>query len=131
MSELKIGLRHSVTHSVTENDTALHFHSGALPVLATPVLICTAEETCFLACLPYLAEGEGTVGTKVNISHTAPTPVGMKYRCDCVLEKIEGRKLTFSVTLYDEIEEIAHGSHERFIINETRFTDKAYGKSIH
>lgn len=127
-SELKPGLQYSVTHVVEEQHTAKAFHSGALRVLATPVLITTAEETCFLCVLPFLEEGMGTVGIRVDISHTAPTPVGMSYRCDCVLEKIEGRLLTFRVELFDETGPIAHGTHERCIINEARFLEKAYQK---
>ena len=72
---------------------------------------------------------QGTVGTLVNIRHLAPTPVGMKYRCECEIIAVEGRLIRFHVLLSDAVETIGEGIHERFIINNERFTAKAYRKS--
>ena len=129
MEKLTAGLKGYGNFIVKESDSAKAFRSGSLAVLATPVLIASAEETCADLVQPLLDEGMGTVGTRVDIRHLAPTPIGMKYHCECELTGVEGRKLLFSVTLYDEKEQIAEGTHERFIINNERFFAKAQNKA--
>ena len=126
---IKIGLKAIDEYTVREQDTAISFDSGALKVLATPMLICNAERSCKNLIDPLLDEGMGTVGTLVNIRHLAPTPVGMKYRCECEVTAVEGRMIRFHVFLKDEIETIGEGIHERVIINNERFTAKANGKT--
>ena len=129
MNSLKIGLKGKQEFQVMPADSAKAFRSGSLDVLATPVLIASAEETCADLVQPMLDSGMGTVGTQVNIRHVAPTPIGMKYHCECELTEIDGRKLSFQVTLFDEIEKIGEGTHERFIINEEKFFNKCMMKS--
>ena len=80
---IEIGLKAIDEYIVTKNDTAKSLDSGALEVLATPMLICNAERTCKNLIQPLLDESMGSVGTLVNIRHLAPTPIGMKYRCEC------------------------------------------------
>ena len=123
------GLKASADYIVNEKDTAINFDSGALHVLATPMLICSAERTCKNLVDPLLDEGLGTVGTLVNIRHLAPTPVGMKYHCDCEITDVDGRMIRFHVVLRDEVETIGEGIHERCIINNERFLTKAYKKT--
>ena len=76
--------------------------SGTLDVFATPALVALAEKTCWQSVAPALEAGSGTVGTKLELEHTAPTPVGMTVTCHSELVAVEGRKLTFKVTLADE-----------------------------
>ncbi len=128
MEELKTGLKGYGEFTVKETDSARAFRSGSLDVLATPVLIASAEETCADLVQPLLDEGLGTVGTLVNIRHLAPTPIGMKYRCECEIIAVEGRKIRFHVILTDERELIAEGTHERVIISEERFFGKTQKK---
>lgn len=109
-------------------DSAKAFRSGSLDVLATPVMIASAEETCADLVQSCLDEGMGTVGTQVSIRHLAPTPIGMKYHCDCEVTSVEGRVIRFNVVLYDEKEKIGEGTHERVVINEERFFSKAQKK---
>ena len=125
---IEIGLKAIDEYIVTQNDTAKTLDSGALEVLATPMLICNAERTCKNLIQPLLEEGMGSVGTLVNIRHLAPTPVGMKYRCECEIIAVEGRMIRFHVVVKDEVEIIGEGIHERFIINDERFTAKAQNK---
>ena len=125
---IQTGLKGSREFTVKESDSAKAFRSGSLDVLATPVMIAYAEETCADLVQQLLDKGIGTVGTRVDICHLAPTPIGMKYRCDCEITAVEGRKITFSIELFDEKEQIAKGSHERFIINEERFFKKTQNK---
>ena len=72
--------------------------------------------------------GSGTVGTKLELEHTAPTPVGMTVTCHSELVAVEGRKLTFKVTLADEKGPVGGGTHERFVIFEEKFAAKAEAK---
>jgi len=67
----------------------------------------------------------------MNLSHIAATPVGMTVRCETELISIDRRKLTFCIEAYDEKEKIATGTHERFIIDNKTFREKAYGKLNH
>lgn len=128
METLKTGLKGRSDFCVKETDSAKAFRSGSLEVLATPVLIASAEETCADFVQPFLEPGKGTVGTMVNMRHLAPTPIGMKYHCECELTSIDGRVLTFHVILFDEVEKIGEGTHERVIISEERFFNKCQSK---
>ena len=75
-----------------------------------------------------IEEGQGTVGTRLNVSHDAATPVGMKVWAESCLTEIDGRRLVFKVRAYDECGLIGQGTHERFIIKKQRFLEKAEAK---
>ena len=110
---------------VQDSDTARSSGGESLPaVLSTPRLIGRMEYTAHTAILPYLAEGQSSVGTLVNIRHLAATPVGMKARFKVQLLEVSGRKLRFQVEAWDEVEKIGEGEHERFIIDTARFTER-------
>jgi fluoroacetyl-CoA thioesterase len=96
---------------------------GMAPVLATPRLISFMERTAHLAVLPYLAEGQSTVGVHVDVRHLAATPVGMEVRFRAELVEVDRRRLRFKVEAWDEVEKIGEGEHERFIIDWQRFLD--------
>ena len=115
--------------TVTEEITAKVVGSGGLEVFATPMMIALSEKTALTSIMPYLEEGQSTVGTKIDIAHIAATPVGMKVTCETELIEIDRRRLVFSVNVYDEIEKIAEGTHERFIVDNEKFISKAYGKA--
>ena len=95
---------------------------------ATPALVALAEKTCWMSVAPELDEGCGSVGTKLELEHTAPTPVGMTVTCESELTAVEGRKLVFHVTLHDEKGAVGGGTHERFIVNDAKFAAKAEAK---
>ncbi|MGN1081815.1 MAG: thioesterase family protein [Acutalibacteraceae bacterium] len=107
-----------------ESNTAAAVGSGNLRVFATPAMIALMEETCAACAAPFLDKGCTTVGISVNITHSSATPVGMKVHCDCVLEKVDGRKLVFSVKAFDERGLIGGGTHERFIVFAEKFQQK-------
>jgi len=88
-------------------------------------MIAMMERTSVHLVRPYLEEGEGSVGTKVNISHIAATPIGMKVRVRSTVKEINGRRITFTVEAYNEKEKIGEGTHERAIINVKKFTEKS------
>lgn len=125
---LEIGMKGSAETVVTIDNTAKAFTSGALEVFATPAMISLMEETCWKMIQPELEEGLGSVGTKVNVSHTAPSAIGKTVVCEATLIEIDGRRLTFEVVCSDENGMVGMGTHERFIINNEKFIAKAEGK---
>ena len=100
--KLEAGICGEQSVRVSAENTAKTMGSGTLDVFATPALVALAEKTCWQSVAPALEAGSGTVGTKLELEHTAPTPVGMTVTCRSELVAVEGRKLTFKVTLADE-----------------------------
>ena len=100
----------------------------ALEVTATPALAALVEKACWQSVAPELDPGCGTVGTKLELAHNAPTPVGMMVRCESELTAVDGRKLTFSAVMYDDAGEVGRATHERFIIQNEKFQKKADAK---
>ena len=113
---------------VTEELTAMRIGSGLLPVYATPMMIALMENTAANSVQPYLEEGQGTVGTRVDVSHLAATPLGMTVRVETELTEIDRRCLVFSVHAFDDAGLIGEGTHERFIVNNEKFMLKANSK---
>jgi fluoroacetyl-CoA thioesterase len=124
------GLAHSETITITDRlivpEMADFFANFAAmpPVFATAYLVAFVEWTCVRALGPHLLEGEHSVGTHVDLSHIAATPVGMKATAVVELIECDGRKLRFKVTCRDERDEIAAGVHERFVIDQARFLSR-------
>lgn len=106
---------------VGTRDTAHHVGSGKIKVLATPVMVMLLEEAALSAVESFLPSGYQTVGTQLNISHLAATPVGMRVFAHAEVVEVEGRKLIFKVWAEDESERIGEGSHERIIVELERF----------
>lgn len=125
---MEIGITNVLEKVVSRDMTASVMGSGTLEVFATPAMIELIEETAWKSVTPYMGQGESTVGTMLNVNHVAPTPIGMKVRCETCLKAIEGRKLVFDVNVYDEVGLIGKGTHERFIITADRFQAKANSK---
>jgi fluoroacetyl-CoA thioesterase len=125
---LETGIRGEQSVLVTAANTAKTMGSGTLEVFATPALVALAEKTCWMSVADALDEGSGSVGTKLELEHTAPTPVGMTVTCESELVAVEGRKLTFKVALHDEKGPVGGGTHERFVINNAKFAAKAEAK---
>ena len=125
---LSVGIKGNLERTVTEDLTTEALGSGLLPVFATPAAVALAEETAWRSVAGELEEGQGTVGTLMELAHIAATPLGMKVRCETELVEVDRRKLVFTVKIYDEKEKVADGRHERFIIDNAKFLSKAEGK---
>ena len=123
---MKPGLSATVELSVDEDCTAIAFHSGEVPVLATPRLIALCEEATIRAMEDQLEPGETTVGMRVQFDHLAPTGIGGKVRAEATLEKVEGRRLTFTVSVSDSRGLVGAGKITRVIVNTDRFLDKMH-----
>ena len=119
--ELQSGIKNEKSIVVTEELTASKVGSGLLPVYATPSMIALMENTCADCVQPYMQEGDGTVGTSVDIKHVSATPVGKTVRCECTLTEVNGKKLVFEVNAYDDKGLIGPGTHKRAIINNEAF----------
>ena len=113
---------------VAEQQTAKHLGSGELAVFATPCMIALMENTAYRSVQPCLEPGQGTVGTLLNVKHLAATPVGMEVRCETKLIEIDRKRLVFEVKAFDACGLIGEGLHERFIVDNQRFMQKAGGK---
>ena len=122
------GIKNKIEITVSEKDTAKVFGSGELLVLATPRMVALMEECAYKAVSPYLEDGAGTVGTKMDVSHLAATPVGMKVWAEAEVISAEGRKIVYSVKAFDECGLIGEGTHERFIVYNEKFVEKTYAK---
>jgi predicted thioesterase len=115
--KLAVGLRHAATVTVTDDMTPAHLRSEPLRVLSTPDMIRLIERTAIEAVQPYLAPGQATVGTRVDVAHLAGTLVGMTVTIAVELTEIDRRKLVFRVEVRDELDEAGRGTHERFIVD--------------
>ena len=125
---IEIGTSYELTFEVTDDLTALTVGSGTLPVLATPVLAAKLEECAWRAAAPFLEEGSSTVGTRLELNHTSPTPVGMTVTCRAEVTAAEGRKLAFRLSAGDAAGPVGEGTHQRAVIQEERFLSKAKNK---
>ena len=128
MKEIAPRLRFTAQLTVGEEDTALALGSGELRVLATPRLAALMESAAWQSVAPFLDEGETTVGVRLELEHTAATPVGMTVWAESELIAAEGRKLTFNVQARDESGPIGAAVHERAVVKSGRFLEKTYGK---
>lgn len=125
---LSIGLKGRADATVTQELTAAAVGSGLVPVYATPYMIALMEHAAVNALEGHLEAGQGSVGTHLNVSHDAATPVGMKVWAECELTAISGKLLDFTVTAYDEAGVIGKGTHQRCIITTERFLSKVAQK---
>lgn len=121
-------IKNRIEMVVDTDNTAEKMGSGELPVLATPAMVALIEETCWKSVAGSFGDGYGTVGTRLEISHLAPTPVGMKVWCESELIEKDGRKLKFAVKVYDETGLVGEGVHERFAVDNAKFMAKAQAK---
>jgi predicted thioesterase len=123
------GLSATVTLVVEETDTALAMGSGDVPVLATPRVIALAEQASVEAIADELKSGATSVGYEVQLAHLSPTPVGGRVTAEATLESIEGRRLTFRVSVSDARGLVAAGRVTRVVVMRERFVERAQAES--
>ena len=125
---LKAGIIKEITEKVTDKNTAKTMKSGELNVYATPAMIALMEQAAYISVADELEEGQGSVGTLMNVKHISATPVGMEVTAKSELVEIDGRRLVFQVEAFDERGKIGEGEHERFIVDNVKFQQKADSK---
>ena len=128
--KLETGICGEQSVRVSAENTAKTMGSGTLDVFATPALVALAEKTCWQSVAPALEAGSGTVGTKLELEHTAPTPVGMTVRATATVTGVSenGKLITFRVEASDDWGPIGEGTHTRAVIANDRFLQKCNGK---
>lgn len=121
MDELKPGLTGRATMVVGTNDTAPRVGSGHISVLATPMMISLMEEAALAAVERHLPEGKQSLGTRMDVTHIAATPIGLKVEATAELVEVDGRKLIFAVSARDDHDLIGEGRHERVVVTAGSF----------
>ena len=130
MREIPLGTKGTFTMRVEPAHLANQFKDAMLPpVLATPMMILMMENAALNAIRPYLEPGESAVGTAINIRHLAATPVGHTVRAEAEVIKVEGKRIEFTVSATDELEDIGNGTHARTLINLRSFNERLATKS--
>ena len=127
-NELKPGITLELTEEVTSDKTASAIGSGMLPVYATPAMIALMENAACNSVADYLEDGQGTVGTSMNVQHVSATAEDRQVRAVATLTEVDGRRLVFDVEAFDDAGLIGKGTHERFIITNEKFLAKAKNK---
>ena len=125
---IEIGMTGEVHTMAEREDTALEVGSGSLLVYATPCMVALMEGAACEAIQNALPEDKTSVGTYLEISHLAATPVGLEVWAQAEVTAVDGNTITFQVTAFDETGKIGEGIHKRAVINTQRFLDKAYSK---
>lgn len=125
---IEVGLKGHVEKTVSDTLTAASCGSGSLPVFGTPFMLALMEEAACRSLSGHLDDGWGSVGIGMTVTHDAATPVGMKVWADSVLTQVNGRKLTFEVTAYDEAGQIGTCRQERFLVQNEKFLGKCNAK---
>jgi predicted thioesterase len=128
MEALKVGLVAERTTLVDQGNTAKSLGSGDVEVFGTPAMIALMEAAAVAAIEPYLDPGQSSVGIELQVEHVAATPLGQTVRSSAELTGIEGRRLTFQVTAWDQVALIGKGSHTRVLIDRERFTANVKSK---
>jgi fluoroacetyl-CoA thioesterase len=125
--QLAAGLAGRVTLTVGDADTAAALGSGDVPVLATPRVVALLEAATVAATVATLEPGNTTVGTRVELDHLAATAVGRQVVAEARLIAVDGRRLTFEVTLHDGDTVAAQGRVERVVVDRDRFLGRLAG----
>jgi fluoroacetyl-CoA thioesterase len=124
MNTLTPGLSAELSITISEADTASKWGSGRVPVYSTPALVGLMEATAVKALEGQLDPAQTTVGGRIDVRHLAATPVGMTVRARAELTAVDGRKLTFQVEAWDEVEKIGKALHERFLVDTEKFVSR-------
>ena len=128
MSEIPTGARRTCEHLVTSELAIDFLGPEEARVLATPSLVALFEMCCRNLLREFLPAGQDSVGAHIELRHLAPTPLGMRVRLQVEVTGVEGRRVQFRLEAMDEREKVAEGTHERFIVDVARFTQRVRQK---
>jgi fluoroacetyl-CoA thioesterase len=130
LGQIVPGLTGTAEIIVGPEHTAPFVGSGRIAVLATPVMINVVEAAALAAVEHLLPAGHQSLGIRLDISHTAATPVGLRVVATAEVTRVEGRTISFRVTARDEFEPIGGGSHERVVVSVARFDERVQRKLV-
>ena len=121
MDTLKVGMKHTLEWEVTERLTTTR---GEFKVFSTPSMCQLAETACNKLIAPHLKPGQGQVGISIFIKHMAATPMGKMVRAEVEVVEVDRRRVSFQVNFFDDVEQVGEVTHERFIIDLDKYTEK-------
>ena len=124
ISKIQSGMLFSRNFKVRPEWAADTMGSGHVPVLSTAALVLAMENTAASSILPYLKEGTTSVGSRVEVVHLYPTPVGEFFTIDLVVVKVENSRIDFTMTSHDEHRVISSGFHRRHVVDTAKFLEK-------
>jgi fluoroacetyl-CoA thioesterase len=122
--KIDVGRTYQSQTRVEEWMTAEKAGNKGVPVLSTPMLVQLVEETAMQCVAPVLDPDEITLGTHIDLAHVAPTPVGLIVRIEVEVLKVDGRRVDYAFTAFDEREKIAEGTHERYVTSKESFRQR-------
>jgi fluoroacetyl-CoA thioesterase len=122
--KIEVGGTYQSQTRVEEWMTAEKAGNKGVPVLSTPMLIQLVEEAAMQCVAPALDPDEVTLGTHVDLAHLAATPVGLIVRTEVEILKVDGRRIEYAFTAFDEREKIAEGTHERYVTSREKFRER-------
>jgi fluoroacetyl-CoA thioesterase len=128
LSRIVPGLTGTAEIVVGPEHTAPFVGSGRIAVLATPVMINVIEAAALAAVEHLLPTGHQSLGSHLDVSHTAATPVGVRVTATAEVTSLEGRVITFRVEARDEFERIGGGTHQRVVVSVERFDERVQRK---
>lgn len=124
MKDINIGMKSYAEVMVNKDNIATTIGSGSLEVFATPMMAALMEKSALNAIDHSMENDETTVGTMLNITHSSPTPIGMRVKASAEVIQINGREITFKVIAEDEKAIIGEGIHKRVVVSEKKFINK-------
>lgn len=125
---LKVGMKGREQDIVNLSRSAKAMGSGSLEVYATPSMVALMEAASVNCIAGGLEFGQTTVGVSINVKHTSPTGLGMSVGAESELAEIDGRRLVFKITAYDNAGVIGTAVHERMIVDGDKLLEKARNK---
>lgn len=128
MKPVPVGAKGKFEQIVEIRHLASELDPSLAAVLSTPTMAAMMEQAAIEAIKPFLDAGESSVGMTIEVSHTAATPPGHRARAEAEVTKVEGRRLEFSVSAFDDVEQIGSGSHRRAVIDAAKFNDRLKSK---
>jgi predicted thioesterase len=119
--KIEVGSTYQSQTRVEEWMTAEKAGNRGVDVLATPMLLQLVEDAAMQCIAPFLSDDEISLGTHVDLTHLAATPVGLIVRTEVEILKVDGRRVEYAFTAFDEREKIAEGTHERYVTPRAAF----------
>jgi fluoroacetyl-CoA thioesterase len=121
MKKIPQGVENEILHRVMQEDTAMAYGSGDVPVFATPAMIALMEKTALESVQPFLDEEQTTVGFEVNVRHYKGVLVGEEVKAVSHLRIVDERKLIFRVEVWSNKDKVGEGNHIRYVVNKADF----------
>jgi len=124
---LETGLT-TTTRITVDNSRTISFMGDEVRVYATPKLLYDVEMTCRDLLLKHIDDGQDSVGTHIEVSHLAATPLGMWVEITVTVKSLDGRAVNFEFNARDPVEQICHGTHSRFVVDVAKTIARLKGK---